>query len=132
MRPESHQFFRRLLEAAGPSGDERAAARVWREYAAGFAEVAVDALGSSHATVHPAGERTLVVMGHIDEIALAITHVDDDGFLWFDGVGGWTPSVLVGQRIRILAKDGPVVGVIGKKAQHLLEEDEKRKAIKID
>ena len=132
MRTESQQFFRRLLEAPGPSGDERAAARVWREYAAGFADVGTDALGSSHAVVNPSGEQTVVVMGHIDEIGLAITHVDDDGYLWFSGVGGWTPSVLVGQRIRILAKGGPVVGVIGKKARHLEEEDERQKAVKLD
>jgi endoglucanase len=61
-----------------------------------------------------------------------VTHVDDDGYLWFDGVGGWTPAVLVGQRIRILAKDGPVVGVIGKKATHLLDEEERKKPIKLD
>ena len=71
-------------------------------------------------------------MGHIDEIGLAVTHVDDEGYLWFDGVGGWTPSVLVGQRIRILAKDGPIVGVIGKKATHLLDEEERKKPIKLD
>jgi putative aminopeptidase FrvX len=132
MRQESRDFFMRLLDAAGPSGDERAAARVWRDYASGFAAVETDALGSSWASVNPGGERTLAVMGHIDEIGLAVTHVDDDGYLWFDGVGGWTPSVLVGQRIRVLAKDGPVVGVIGKKATHLLDEEERKKPIKLD
>jgi endoglucanase len=71
-------------------------------------------------------------MGHIDEIGLAITHVDDEGYLWFDGVGGWTPSVLVGQRIRILAKQGPIIGVIGKKATHLLDEEDRKKPIKLD
>jgi len=132
MRQDSREFFLSLLDAAGPSGDERAAARVWRDYASGFASVETDALGSSHATVNSAGERTVVVMGHIDEIGLAITHVDDEGYLWFDGVGGWTPSVLVGQRIRILAKQGPIVGVIGKKATHLLDEDDRKKPIKLD
>ena len=107
MRQDSRDFFLSLLDAAGPSGDERAPARIWRDYASGFASVETDALGSSHATVNSAGERTVVVMGHIDEIGLAITHVDDEGYLWFDGVGGWTPSVLVGQRIRILAKERP-------------------------
>ena len=82
--------------------------------------------------MNSAGERTVVVMGHIDEIGLAITHVDDEGYLWFDGVGGWTPSVLVGQRIRILAKQGPIIGVIGKKATHLLDEEERKKPIKLD
>jgi putative aminopeptidase FrvX len=132
MRQESRDFFLSLLDAAGPSGDERAPARVWREYASGFASVETDPLGSSWATVNPGGERTLAVMGHIDEIGLAVTHVDDDGYLWFDGVGGWTPAVLVGQRIRVLAKDGPVVGVIGKKATHLQDEEERKKPIKLD
>jgi putative aminopeptidase FrvX len=132
MRQASRDFFLSLLDAAGPSGDERAPARIWRDYAAGFASVETDALGSSQAIVNPEGERTVVVMGHIDEIGLAIIHVDDEGYLWFDGVGGWTPSVLVGQRIRILAKDGPIIGVIGKKATHLLDEEERKKPIKLD
>ena len=132
MRQESRDFFLSLLDAAGPSGDERAPARIWRDYAAGFSSVETDALGSSQAIVNPAGERTLVVMGHIDEIGLAIIHVDEEGYLWFDGVGGWTPSVLVGQRIRILAKDGPIIGVIGKKATHLLDDEERKKPIKLD
>ena len=132
MRNESREFFLSLLDAAGPSGDERAPARIWRDYASGFATVAADPLGSSWATVNPDAEKTIAVMGHIDEIGLAVTHVDDDGYLWFDGVGGWTPSVLVGQRIRILAKDGPVVGVIGKKATHLQDEEDRKKPIKLD
>src|SRR6478672_6504207 len=132
MRQASRDFFLSLLDAAGPSGDERAPSRIWRDYASSFASVETDPLGSSQAIVNPDGERTIVVMGHIDEIGLAIIHVDDEGYLWFDGVGGWTPSVLVGQRIRILAKDGPVIGVIGKKATHLLDEEDRKKPIKLD
>jgi putative aminopeptidase FrvX len=132
MRHESREFFLRLLDAAGPSGDERAPARIWRDYASGFASVEADALGSSWATVNPGGEHTVAVMGHVDEIGLAVTHVDDEGYLWFDGVGGWTPSVLVGQRIRVLAKDAPLVGVIGKKATHLLDAEERKKPIKLE
>jgi len=72
------------------------------------------------------------VMGHVDEIGLAITHVDDEGYLWFSGVGGWTPAVLVAQRIRILAKDGPIVGVVGQKAPHLAEPEDKDKPLRLD
>ncbi len=132
MRAQSDSFFRELLAAAGPSGDEREAARVWRTYAAGFADVRGDALGSSFATVNADGPRSVVVMGHIDEIGLAITHIDDEGYLWFTGVGGWTPSVLVAQRIRILAKDGPIVGVVGQKAPHLVEPQDKEKPLRVD
>jgi endoglucanase len=118
MRTESEQFFHRLLDAAGPSGDERLAARVWREYASGFADVSHDRLGSSFAVVNQDGSPSVAVFGHIDEIGLVVNHIDDEGFLWFGTVGGWDPEVLVGQRVRILAKGGPLAGVIGKKARH--------------
>ena len=38
-------------------------------------------------------------MGHIDEIGLIVTHIDDEGFLWFGEVGGWDAQMLVGQRV---------------------------------
>ena len=91
-----------------------------------------DALGSAYAAVNSDGARSVVVMGHIDEIGLVVTHIDDEGYLWFAGVGGWTPSVLVAQRIRILAKDGPIVGVVGQKAPHLPEPEDKDKQLRLD
>jgi len=131
MRDESKTFFLDLLEAAGPSGDERGAARVWRGYTSVFADVTADALGSSTASAGE-GAPHLMVMGHIDEIGLVVTHVDDEGFAWFGPVGGWDPEVLVGQRVRVLAKDGPVAGVVGKKSRHLQEGDERTTQTKID
>src|SRR4051812_36548192 len=112
MRTESLQFLHALLSAAGPNGDEREAARAWRGYADAFADVGSDPLGSSWATVPGSGGPRLLVLGHIDEIALVVNHVDDDGFLWFGPVGGWDATVLVGQRVRILAAGGPVAGVV--------------------
>ena len=119
MRTESQTFFTDLLDAAGPSGDERAATRVWRRYAEQFAEVKTDSMGSTSAAANPGGTPVIGVFGHIDEIGLVIVHIDDEGYLWFAGVGGWTPTVLLGQRIRVLTKSGPVVGAIGKKPPHL-------------
>jgi putative aminopeptidase FrvX len=132
VRAESDTFFRDLLAAPGPSGDERQAAAVWRAYASGFADVRGDALGSCYATVNGDGERSVAVLGHIDEIGLVVTHIDDEGFLWFRGVGGWVAAVLVAQRIRILTKDGPVPGVVGQKAPHLTDQEERDKPLRVD
>jgi putative aminopeptidase FrvX len=132
MRQESLQFFRDLLDAPGPSGDERAAARVWRAYAESFADVRADALGSSFAESQPSGSPSVAVFGHIDEIGLVINHVDDEGYAWFGRVGGWDPEVLVGQRVRIMSRDGYVAGAIGKKARHLQDDDERSKPSKLD
>jgi endoglucanase len=67
------------------------------------------------------------VIGHIDEIGLIVHHIDDDGFLWFTGVGGWDPIILVGQRVEIATRDGVVVGVVGKKPIHLMREEDRKK-----
>ena len=132
MEKHSLEFLKRLLDTPGPSGFESAPARVWREEAATFAEdVHGDTTGNSYAAVNPGGSPRVMLAGHIDEIGLMITHVDDEGFLYFDGIGGWDPQVLVGQRVRVLAKKELVRGVVGKKPIHLIKPEEREKASKI-
>jgi len=112
------ELLRRLLTTPGPSGYEAAAAAVWREAAAEFAEVSADAMGSSVARVRGTGDGPLLVLlGHIDEIGLVVTHVDEHGFLFFRGVGGWQPEVLLGQRVELVAREGRVPGVVARKAR---------------
>lgn len=123
-------FLERLLDASGPSGFEVGAARVWRAEAEGFADVDLDVNGNSFATVNPDGSPRVMLAGHIDEIGLQITHIDESGFLYVAEIGGWDAQVLVGQRVRILTRGAPVTGVIGKKAIHLIEPEERSKASK--
>jgi endoglucanase len=123
------ELLRRLLTATGPSGHESAAAQAWREGCGSFAEeVGSDHLGSSFARVPgTAGGPKLAIVGHIDEIGLHVSHIDDDGYLRFGEVGGWDTVVLVGQRVRIDTRDGPLTGVIARKPIHLMKEDERKK-----
>jgi endoglucanase len=124
------EFLRRLLDAPGPSGYERAPSRVWRAEAESFAdEVWGDVLGNSYARLVKSGGPKVVIEGHIDEIGFLITHVDKEGFLWFDQVGGWDAPVVVGQRVLIDGRDGPVRGVVGRKAAHLVRREDKDKPI---
>jgi putative aminopeptidase FrvX len=121
-----------LLAAHGPSGYERAPAKVWRDAAAGFAEVSSDVMGTPLALVAPkhgfeGAAKRLLVMGHIDEIGLIVTHIDDEGFLWFRTVGGWDAQVLVGQRLALDTAAGPLAGVVGRKPIHLLREEDRKK-----
>jgi putative aminopeptidase FrvX len=123
-------FLKTLLDAPGPSGFEQVPARVWREEAKGFAAVEVDVAGNSIATLNPSGAPKVMLAGHVDEIGLMVVHVDDDGFLSFAPIGGWDSQVLVGQRVVIEGSAGPVTGVIGKKAIHLMKTEEKDKVSK--
>jgi endoglucanase len=109
-------LLRDLLTAVGPSGQEGPAAAVWRDAASGFAEVSSDTLGTSFARV-AAGEqaRTLALVGHIDEIGVAVTHIGDDGLLAFGVLGGFDPEQMLGQRVLIAGRDGAVTGVVGRR-----------------
>jgi len=125
-----------LLRAPGPSGQEARPAAIWRDWCRPFAtEVDVDHMGSSWARVPGTGPApahpSLAVVGHIDEIGVHITHITDEGFLRFGQVGGWDPMQLVGQRVVLDTLGGPVRGVVGRKAIHLLSEDERKEVPKL-
>ena len=88
MEPASFDFLKRLLSTPGPSGFEAAVARVWRDEASGFADHVVgDVSGNSIAVLEGSGGPRVMLAGHIDEIGVMVTHVDDDGFVYFDGIG---------------------------------------------
>jgi putative aminopeptidase FrvX len=130
----SFDFLKRLLDANAPSGFETEAARIWRAEGEGIVDrvdVDVDVSGNSTAILNPGGSPRVMLAGHIDEIGLMVTHIDDDGFLYVDGIGGWDSQVLVGQRLRILTRKGIVMGVVGKKPIHLMKPDEREKVSKL-
>jgi putative aminopeptidase FrvX len=132
MTNDTLDFLKRLLDTPGPSGFETAPARVWREEVKAFVdEVTADVHGNSIAVLNPKGAPRLMLAGHIDEIGLQITHVDDDGYLYFAGIGGWDPQVLVGQRVVIAGPHGQVRGVIGKQAVHLMKKEDIDKVSKV-
>ena len=131
MSDDSHrlEFLERLLDAPGPSGFEVRPARVWREEAESVADaVETDVTGNSMAILNRDGRPRVMLAGHIDEIGLQVTHIDDDGFLFIDEIGGWDPQVLVGQRVTLLGREGDVPGVVGKKPIHLLKPEERKQA----
>ena len=128
----NREFLFALLSQAAPSGAERRAADVWKKEAETFARVSEDHYGNVYAELGPEGAPVVALMGHLDEIGLIVSYVGDEGFLSVLPVGGWDPQVLVGQRIRLLAPGGDLIGVIGKKAIHVMDAEERTKASKLE
>lgn len=128
---ESTTFLKQLLDTPGPSGFESAPAKIWRAEAAKFAQVSADVAGNSIAVVNAGGSPTVMLAGHIDEIGIIVTYIDDDGFAYFAPIGGWDPQVLVGQRIRFLGRNGDVFGVVGKIPVHLIRPEDREKSVKL-
>jgi endoglucanase len=128
---ETPKLLQDLLRAPAPSGYEGPASEVWRR-AASFASLTTDALGSSVARIGEEGASPLLaVVGHIDEIGLVITHIDEKGFLYFAPIGGWDAQILVGQRVEVQGRDEIVPGVVGRKPIHLLKDEQRKQVVEL-
>ena len=129
--PAVPAFLTELLAARSPSGYEMEAQAVFDRHVQPAADAyAKDALGNRLATLNPAGDPVLMLAGHIDELGLIITFVSKDGFLYFDTIGGHDLSVISGRRVIIQTAHGPVKGVTGKRAVHLMDDEDRKKVPK--
>ncbi len=80
-----------------------------------------------------AGGPSLAVVGHIDEIGVVVTHLGDDGIAAIRPVGGFNPAVMVGQRVDVLTRNGPLPGVVVARVQKQRRgRAEERKALEYD
>lgn len=129
---QAPEFLVELLKAKSPSGAEAQAQAVYDRFVKPHADVyANDALGNRLATLHKNGGPTLMFSGHMDELGLIITYVNKDGYIYFDTIGGHDRSIISGRRVVIQTANGPVKGVTGKRAIHLMEEGDRKKVPEI-
>ena len=128
MRDISFEFLKRLLETPSPSGFEVRGQRVWSAYAGQFAEkIESDPYGNVFAMLNPEGSPKILLAGHSDELGLMISHISEDGFLYFKGIGGVDRAMLRGRRVIVHSFAGPVPGVTGHLAIHMQEPDDRKK-----
>ena len=127
MEQTAKDFLRELLDVPGPSGYEQRVQTVWRNYVGAFCQdIRTDVHNNVVATLKGADDFGVMVVGHADEIGMAVINVDENGYLYFSRIGGVDPSILPSQRVKVLTKNGPVRGVVGKKPAHLLDADDAR------
>ena len=125
-------FLTELLHARSPSGAEFEAQAVFDRYVSPAADIyAKDALGNRIATFNPKGDPVLMLAGHMDELGLIVTYVNAEGFLYFDTIGGHDRTVISGRRVILRTAHGPVKGVTGKRAIHLMDEADRKKVPEI-
>ncbi len=135
MKKAAKGFLLELLAIPSPTGFEIEGQRKWAERLRPIADrVENDAYGSVWAVLDPAEEPqeddpesmklrdrpfTVLLEAHADEIGFMIKHVNEEGFLHVDRIGGSDPAVARARRVSILGDKGPVPGVIGHTAIHL-------------
>ena len=108
-------LIEKLTGTFSPSGYEDAIRTVIRREITKLADdLRVDALGNLIARKGPSagarGGQKVMIAAHMDEIGLMVTHVDNNGFVRFTGIGGVYPRNLPGGRVRFV---NGTMGVIG-------------------
>jgi tetrahedral aminopeptidase len=132
MENSSLEFLKQLLETPSPSGFERPIQDVVRRYVADFADrVTTDLHGNVIAVKNPDAPLRVMFAGHCDQIGMLVQHIDAEGYIYVQTIGGWDPQQLVGQRMTVWTTSGPVPAVISRKAIHLLTEEERKQVVKL-
>ena len=124
MNKRSLQFLETLVNTPSPSGHESRGLRVWLDYVSQYAdETYSDAYGNCVAVLNKGGGPRLMLAGHADEIGMTVNFIDDDGYVYVRRLGGTNPAITRAQRVILHSRKGPVKGVVGSVAPHLMRTD---------
>jgi len=127
------QFLSDLLATPSVSGFEQRAAGVVRKWLSPHVDdTRTDVHGNTFFVLNPKGSPRVMLAGHIDQIGFLVNHITDQGYLYVVPVGGVDLAVVPGSRLTIHGEKGPVLGVIGRKAIHLMKPEERDGGKKFD
>jgi endoglucanase len=116
-----------------PGSEDRIREVVIRELEPLVDDITVDNMGNVIARRKgKPGTKKLMLAAHMDEISFVVKHVDENGFLRFQTLGGFDPKTLTAQRVLVHTRSGDLLGVMGTKPVHLMSDEEKKAGLKID
>lgn len=132
MKKDVLTYLKTLVESHGGPGYEEAVQSVFRARVKDVCDsVTTDVLGSVIAVHNAKGSPKILLDGHSDEIGFLVRHIDDNGYLYLATSGGWDEEVMVSQRVLVHTDSGSIPGVLGKKAIHLMDAEERKKKSEI-
>jgi putative aminopeptidase FrvX len=132
LEKSSLEFLQRFVDTPSPSGFEKQAQKLWREYVSQFADrVDSDVQGNSIGVLNEGGSPKVMIIGHCDEVGFMVRYVNDKGFIYFGAIGGVDPNIVPAMRVVIHSAKGSVKGVVGRVAIHMMEKEDEKKGVKM-
>jgi len=129
-------LLKQLSETSAVPGREEAVRALVMEIVRPLSDsVEVDIMGNVICTRKGAGERTVMIAAHMDEIGFIVKYIDKDGFLRLQQLGGFDPRQLFAQRVKVFPREGgPLSGVLTytTKPAHLLTPEESKSPPKLE
>jgi len=125
-------LLKELTEITGISGCERDVAKAIEKHLKPIAKISYDRLGSIICRKDGAAKAPRVMLAaHMDEVGFLVKQVTKEGYIKFLPIGGWFSQVILGQRVTVKTRKGDLVGVVGSKPPHELDDEERRKVMEI-
>ncbi|MEM0482343.1 MAG: M42 family metallopeptidase [Nitrososphaerota archaeon] len=124
---EALRLLEKLSMSYAPPGGEDAVAEVIRGFLEGYASsMERDVMGNLIVRIGGGGPRVMLA-AHMDEVAMMVSWIDEEGYLSFAPLGGLDARVLVGQRVVVHSDRGPLEGCIGAKPPHITTQEEAKR-----
>lgn len=126
MKMKNLDLLKRLVEADAPPGFEEEVRSIMIEELKDYVDsIEIDMLGNLIMKKEGSDDdKKLMIDAHMDEIALMVRYIDENGFIYFDKHGWVDDRVLLSQWVKIHGEGVKVCGVIGVKAAHLTTQKE--------
>ena len=123
-------LLKEICEMPGAPGFEKPIReRILKEIKSLVDESYVDNLGNlvviKKGVNNPLGKKVMIA-AHMDEIGFIVNHIDDNGFVRFNTLGGFDPKTLTAQRVIIHGKKN-IIGVMGTKPIHVMSPEDRTK-----
>lgn len=126
----SKLLLKELCLKNAPSGYENNLFNVIESEFSRFGDVITDEMKNVYVHKKGKGKSKVALMAHADEVALIITSIEDKGFLKFKPIG-IDSKTLISQEVIIHGKED-ILGIIGIKPPHLMNEKERTEAVPSD
>jgi len=132
MTNEQKKFLVNLVNTPAPSGFEEPVQKIWQKEASKFIrEIKKDVHGNLTAVLNPGKEKSIMIVGHSDEIGLIVNYINKEGFIYVRPIGGVDQNILASHRARILTKKGAVPAAIARTSLHLLTPAQRDKKLEL-
>ena len=125
------KLLKAICEVAGTSGfEKRIRELVIKEVKPYVDSITIDNMGNVVTVKKGKKNKKVMVAAHMDEIGFIVSHIDDQGFLRFNTLGGFDPKTLTAQRVIVHGKKD-LIGVMGSKPIHVMTPEERNRVVPI-
>lgn len=123
---DTREMLKKLCCVDGNSGNEKLAAKAAAEVLSAYGKTYIDNLGNVICEVAPEKNgRHVMLDAHLDQIALMVINIEENGFLRTYPCGGIDRRGIHGMKVRVLGKEGEYAGIVCSVPPHIKDVNDK-------